>query len=293
MPELVLALISIAIALPGVALTAWHVGGTRGPNPDPLEKAEHARLAAITAADTARASARDANTAELAAFDADARRILDAIDVPCVCSQVLTHEWDEHTQSYRQRWTVPVHFTACLKHWPATTGAPPPGTIAELQREDGSLTARAALERRVVEYRELNDRLAEIHQLPRTDDGDDTVARAVDAWARQVTDRAPMSRGAIDAWERQIAGRPNTTRARELPSGVTFEPSYGAGATPGGVPYRVPATITTYGVPADCTCVPDHTREILTKSTRVVHSADCFVSFRPRGGYRRRMSDNG
>ena len=65
MPELALALISIAIALPGVALTAWHVGGTRGPNPDPLEEAAAAQRAAITAADTARASARAANTAEL------------------------------------------------------------------------------------------------------------------------------------------------------------------------------------------------------------------------------------
>lgn len=126
MPELVLALISICIALPGAALTAWlAVGGARDPRPDPLEESAAAQRAAITAADTARASARAANAAELAEFDAEARRILDALDVPCVCSQVSTHEWDEHTQSHRQRWTVPEHFTACAKHWPATTGAPP------------------------------------------------------------------------------------------------------------------------------------------------------------------------
>ena len=134
MPELALALISIAIALPGVALTAWHVGGTRGPNPDPLEESAAAQRAALTAADTARASARAANTAELAEFDAEARRILDVLDVPCVCSQVLTHEWDGRTQSYRQRWTVPEHFTACAKHWPATTGAPPAGAATDQQQ---------------------------------------------------------------------------------------------------------------------------------------------------------------
>lgn len=258
MPELALALISICIALPGAALTAWlAVGGGLDPRTDPLEEAAAAQRAAITAADTARASARAANAAELAEFDAEARRILDALDSPCVCSQVLTHEWDEHTQSHRQRWTVPEHFTACVKHWPATTGAPPPGTIADLKHEDGSLTARA-----------------------------------VDAWARQVTDRAPMSRGAIDAWERQIAGRPNTTRARELPSGVTFEPSYDP--TP-----RVDAAIlrehstTTRGVPDDCTCVPDHTRELLTENTHVVHRADCATNRGPRGADRRWMSDNG
>ena len=40
MPELVLALISIVIALPGAALTAWlAVGGARDPRPDPLEEA--------------------------------------------------------------------------------------------------------------------------------------------------------------------------------------------------------------------------------------------------------------
>lgn len=127
MPELVLALISVAIALPGAVLTAWHVGEARRPKPDPLEEAAAAQRAAITAADTARGSARAANTAELAEFDAEARRILDALPVPCVCSQVSTHEWDEHTQTYRQRWTVPEHFTACAKHWPATTGDAAPG----------------------------------------------------------------------------------------------------------------------------------------------------------------------
>ena len=191
MPELVLALISICIVLPGAALRAWlAVGGARDPRPDPLEESAAAQRAARTAADTARASARAANAAELAEFDAEARRILDALDAPCVCSQVSTHEWDERTQTYRQRWTVPEHFTSCAKHWPATSGP-----TAEL---------RATL-----------DRLAEL--------------------------------------------QPETKR------------------TPGGVPYRVPATITTYGVPADCTCVPDHTRGLLTENTRVVHRADCAL----------------
>ena len=279
MPELVLALISICIALPGAALTAWlAVGGGLDPRPDPLEESAAARRAALTAADTARASARAANAAELAAFDAEARRILDALPVPCVCSQVSTHEWDERTQTYRQRWTVPEHFTACAKHWPATTGAPPAGTVtAQQQRQGGPMLTPAA---RVDAERERSR--AERRRLLWMGDGDYTIARAVDAWARQVTDRGPMSRGAIDAWERQITGHPPAPQTRELPSGVTFEPSYGAGATPGGVPYRGPATITTYGVPADCTCVPDHTREILTKSTRVVHSAGCDTRHEPR-----------
>ena len=289
MPELVLALISICIALPGAALTAWlAVGGVRDPRPDPLGESAAARRAAITAADTASASTRAALTAELAAFDADARRILDALPVPCVCSQVSTHEWDERTQSYRQRWVVPEHFTSCAKHWPATTGAPPAGTIADQQHQGGPLLTPAA---RVAAERERSR--AERQPLPGPDDADYTIARAVDAWARQVTDRAPMSRGAIDAWERQITGHPPAPQTRELPSGVTFEPSYGAGATPGGVPYRVPAAITTYGVPDDCTCVPDHTRELLTENTRVVHRADCATNRGPRGADRRWMSDNG
>ena len=147
--------------------------------------------------------------------------------------------------SYQQQWKVPQHFTSCAKHWPATTGAPPPGTIAELKREDGSLTARA-----------------------------------VDDWARQVTDRAPMSRGAIDAWERQITGRPPAPQTRELPSGVTFEP-YPARRTPGGVPYRAPAAITTYGVPADCTCVPAHAHAALA-NTHVRHRVGCAARHEPR-----------
>ena len=127
MPELVLALISIVIALLGVvAMSGGEIIGPRPARPDPLEEAAAAQRAAITAADTARASARAANAAELAEFDAEARRILDALDAPCVCSQVSTHEWDERTQSYRQRWVVPEHFTSCAKHWPATAGAPPP-----------------------------------------------------------------------------------------------------------------------------------------------------------------------
>ena len=240
MPELVLALISIVIALPGAALTAWlAVGGVRDPRPDPLEEAAAARRAALTAADTARASAHAAHVAELAAFDADARRVLDALDVPCVCSQVSTHEWDERTQSYQQQWKVPEHFTACAKHWPATTGAPPAGTVTARPREGGPLLTPAA---RV---------------------------------------NAERARYVAEAWAWQITGHPPAPQTRELPSGVTFEPSYGAGATPGGVPYRGPATITTYGVPADCTCVPDHTREILTKSTRVVHSAGCDTRHEP------------
>ena len=205
MPELVLALISIVIALPGAALTAWlAVGGARDPRPDPLEEAAAAQRAAITAADTARASAHAAHVAELAEFDAEARRILDALDAPCVCSQVSTHEWDERTQSYRQRWTVPEHFTSCAKHWPATTGAPPPGTIAHLQRLDGTLTA-AEVDRRVAEF---------------------------------------------------VAG---------------------VGVTPGGIRYRAPTTL---GVPADCTCVPDHARGALA-NTHVVHRMDCATNRGP------------
>ena len=45
MPELVLALISIVIALPGAALTAWlAVGGVRDPRPDPLEEAANGKI---------------------------------------------------------------------------------------------------------------------------------------------------------------------------------------------------------------------------------------------------------
>lgn len=287
MPELVLALISICIALPGAALTAWlAVGGARDPRPDPLEEAAAAQRAARTAADAARASARAANAAELAEFDAEARRVLDALDVPCVCSQVLTHEWDERTQSYRQRWTVPEHFPSCVKHWPATTGAPPPGTVAARRHEGGPLVTPAA---RVAAERERSR--AERRRLLWMGDGDYTIARAVDAWARQVTGRAPMSRGAIDAWERQITGRPPAPQTRELPSDVTFEP-YPARRTPGGVPYRAPAAITTYGVPDGCTCVPDHTRAALA-NTHVLHRLDCATNRGPRGADRRWMSDNG
>ena len=212
MPELALALISIAIALPGAALTAWlAVGGARDPRPDPLEEAAAAQRAARTAADTARASARAANAAELAEFDAEARRILDALPAPCVCSQVLTHEWDEHTQAHRQRWTVPVHFTACLKHWPATTGAPPAGTVTARPREGGPMLTPAA---RVAAER----------------------ARYAAAMLREYS-------------------------------------------------------TTTYGVPADCTCVPYHARAALA-STHVVHRVGCATNRGPRGADRRWMSDN-
>lgn len=213
MPELALALISIAIALPGVALTAWHVGGTRGPNPDPLEESAAAQRAALTAADTARASARAANTAELAEFDAEARRILDVLDVPCVCSQVLTHEWDGRTQSYRQRWTVPEHFTACAKHWPATTGAPPAGAATDQQQGGPPVT--------------------------------------------------PAARVAAE-------------RARRLDAAFLLEHS----------------TITTYGVPDGCTCVPDHTRAALA-NTHVLHRLDCATNRGPHAAEWRPVRDNG
>lgn len=213
MPELVLALISICIALPGAALTAWlAVGGARDPRPDPLEESAAAQRAARTAADTARASARAANTAELAEFDAEARRILDALPVPCVCSQVSTHEWDERTQSYRQRWTVPEHFTSCAKHWPATTGSPPPGAATDQQQGGPPVT--------------------------------------------------PAARVAAE-------------RARRLDAAFLLEHS-----------------TTTYGVPADCTCVPDHARAALA-STHVLHRVDCATNRGPRDADRRWMSDNG
>ena len=212
--------------------------------------------------------------------------ILDVLDVPCVCSQVLTHEWDGRTQSYRQRWTVPEHFPSCVKHWPATTGAPPAGTVAGRRHEGGPLVTPAA---RVAAERERSR--AERQPLPGPDDADYTIARAVDAWARQVTDRAPMSRGAIDAWERQITGHPPAPQTRELPSGVTFEP-YPARRTPGGVPYRAPAAITTYGVPADCTCVPAHAHAALA-NTHVLHRADCATNRGTHTAEWRPMGNNG
>ena len=149
-----------------------------------------------------------------------------------------THEWDERTQSYRQRWTVPVHFTACAKHWTATTGAPPPGTIAGRRHEGGPLVTPAA---RV---------------------------------------NAERARYVAEAWARQITGHPPAPQTRELPSGVTFEP-YPARRTPGGVPYRAPATITTYGVPADCTCVPAHAHAALA-NTYVRHLSGCVARHEPR-----------
>lgn len=266
MPELVLALISIVIALLGVVLTTRLAeADATGHRPDPLEEAAAARRDARTAADTARASARAAHVAELAEFDAEARRILDALDAPCVCSQVSTHEWDEHTQTYRQRWTVPEHFPSCVKHWPATTGTPPPGTIADQQHQGGPLLTPAA---RVNAER----------------------ARYVaEAWARRVTDAAALDRRESDDW-------------------------YGVRYTPGGVRYRyptaeldatlarlaelqaetrrAPATITTYGVPADCTCVPDHAHAALA-NTHVVHRADCATNRGPHAAEWRWMSDNG
>ena len=255
MPELVLALISIVIALPGAALTAWlAVGGARDPRPDPLEESAAAQRAAITAADTARASARAANAAELAAFDAEARRILDVLDVPCVCSQVSTHEWDERTQTYRQRWTVPEHFTSCAKHWPATTGAPPAGTVTARPCEGGPLLTPAA---RVNAER----------------------ARYVaEAWARHVTDPEPLPWA--DHGDHTATSGPTAELRATLDRLAELQPD--TRRTPGGVPYRAPATITTYGVPADCTCVPDHTRELLTENTRVVHRADCAARHEPR-----------
>ena len=255
MPELVLALISICIALPGAALTAWlAVGGARDPRPDPLEEAAAARRAAITAADTARASARAANAAELAEFDAEARRILDALDAPCVCSQVSTHEWDERTQTYRQRWVVPEHFTSCAKHWPATTGAPPPGTIADRGHEGGQLTTPAA---RVAAERERSR--AERQRSLWAGDGDYTIAR--------TAARAPIlpARGPLP-WE----------------DGEDYKIARWLAAT----------STTTYGVPADCTCVPAHARAALA-NTYVRHRADCATNRGPRAAEWCPMGDNG
>ena len=173
-----------------------------------------------------------------------------------MCSQVSTHEWDERTQTYRQRWTVPEHFTSCAKHWPATTGAPPAGTVTARPREGGPLLTPAA---RVDAERERSH--AERRRLLWMGDGDYTIARAAAARAPILPERGPLQ------WE----------------DGEDYKIARWLAAT----------STTTRGVPDDCTCVPDHTRELLTDSTRVVHRADCFVSFRRRGGYRRRMSDNG
>lgn len=218
MPELVLALISIVIALLGVVLTTRLAeADATGHRPDPLEEAAAARRDAITAADTARASARAAHVAELAEFDAEARRILDALDAPCVCSQVSTHEWDERTQTYRQRWTVPEHFTSCVKHWPDATGTPPPGTVTAQQQHQGGplLTPAARVNAERARY-------------------------AAEAWARRVTD----------------------------------------------------AATTTYGVPDDCTCVPEHAHAALA-NTHVVHRVDCAINRGPHAAEWRPMSDNG
>ena len=261
MPELVLALISIVIALPGAALTAWlAVGGARDPRPDPLEEAAAAQRDALTAADTARASAHAANAAELAEFDAEARRILDALPVPCVCSQVSTHEWDEHTQTNRQRWTVPEHFTSCAKHWPATTGTPPPGTIAHLQRLDGTLTA-AEVDRRVAEF------VAGVGVTP-------------GGIRYRAPPPGPPPRGPPPARQGGAppvtpAARVAAARARRLDAAMLREHS-----------------TTTYGVPDGCTCVPGHTRAALA-NTHVVHRLDCATNRGPRAAEWRPVSDNG
>lgn len=278
MPESLLFIIITVIALLGMVVMSWGVTiGPRPIRPDPLEESAAAQRAAITAADTARASARAARAAELAEFDAEARRILDALDAPCVCSQVSTHEWDEHTQSYRQRWTVPEHFPSCAKHWPDTTGAPPAGTIAELERERSSLTA-AHLQR------QGGPMLTPAARV------DAERARYVaEAWARHVTDPEPLPWA--DHGDHTATSGPTAELRATL--GRLAELQTETRRTPGGVPYRAPAAITTYGVPADCTCVPDHTRELLTENTRVVHRADCATNRGPRGADRRWMSDNG
>ena len=254
MPELVLALMTILIALLRVVVTAGRVGAATGRRPDPLEEAAAAQRAALTAADTARASARAAHVAELAEFDAEARRILDALDAPCVCSQVSTHEWDERTQSYRQRWTVPVHFTACLKHWPATTGAPPPGTVAGRRHEGGPLVTPAA---RVNAERERSH--AERRRSLWAGDGDYTIARAV-ARAPILPARGPLP------WE----------------DGEDYKIARWLAAT----------STTTRGVPEDCTCVPDHARAALS-NTHVVHRADCATNRGPHAAEWRPVRDNG
>ena len=215
------------------------------------------------------ASARAANTAELAEFDAEARRILDVLDVPCVCSQVLTHEWDGRTQSYRQRWTVPVHFTACAKHWPATTGAPPPpGTIAHLQRQGGPMLTPAA---RVAAERAR-------------------YAADAAAWSRRVTDAAALDRRESDDWY----------GVRYTPGGVRYRyPTAELDATIARLAELQAATRrargstpTTLGVPGDCTCVPDHTRAALA-NTHVLHRMDCATNRGPHAAEWRWMSDNG
>lgn len=256
MPELALAIISIAIALPGVALTAWRVSGVIDHRPDPLEESAAAQRAAITAADTARASAHAAHVAELAEFDAEARRILDALDVPCVCSQVSTHEWDEYTQTYQQRWKVPEHFTACAKHWPATTKTPP-GAIAELQRERTSLTA-AHLQ----------------HQggpmlTPAARVDAERARYVAEAWARRAT---AAGAGA----EQQRQGGPPLPHPERLAAAMR----------------RAAGAATTYGVPDGCTCVPDHMRAALA-NTHVVHRVDCATTRGPHAAEWRPMGDNG
>lgn len=264
MPELAFAI--IICALPGLGVLGVRAADAITRHRDRRgahAEREAARLTA-TAAAAARASARAANAAELAEFDAEARRVLDALDVPCVCSQVLTHEWDERTQTYRQRWTVPEHFTACAKHWPATTGAPPRTATAQQQHQGGPLLTPAA---------RVNAERARY---------------LAEAWARGVTDPEPLpwaDHGDHTATSGPIAElRATLDRLAELQTETR--------RTPGGVPYRAPATITTYGVPADCTCVPDHARAALS-NTHVVHRADCATNRGPRGADWRWMSDNG
>ena len=237
MPELAFAI--IICALPGLGVLGVRAADAITRHRDRRgahAEREAARLTA-TAAATARASAHAAHVAELAAFDAEARRILDALDAPCVCSQVSTHEWDERTQSYRQRWVVPEHFTSCAKHWPATTGAPPPpGTIADRGHEGGQLTTPAA---RVAAERERSR--AERQRSLWAGDGDYTIAR--------TAARAPIlpARGPLP-WE----------------DGEDYKIARWLAAT----------STTTYGVPADCTCVPAHAHAALA-NTHVLHRLDC------------------
>ena len=261
MPELAFAI--IICALPGLGVLGVRAADAITRHRDRRgahAEREAARLTASANA-TARASAHAARTAELDAFDASARRILDALDVPCVCSQVLTHEWDGRTQSYRQRWTVPVHFTACAKHWPATTGAPPPpGTIAHLQRLDGTLTA-AEVDRRVAEF------VAGVGVTPGG------------IRYRATTTGAPPPGAATD---QQQGGPPVTPAAR-----VAAERARRLDAA-----FLLEHSTTTLGVPADCTCVPDHARAALA-STHVLHRVDCATNRGPHAAEWRPMSDNG
>ena len=163
-------------------------------------------------------------------------RILDALDSPCVCSQVLTHEWDEHTQTYRQRWTVPEHFTACAKHWPATTGTPPPGTIADRGHEGGPLTTPAA---RVAAERERSR--AERQRLLWAGDGDYTIARAVDS--RRAGRRgapAGTSTAAAPSPRLPIAAPSAVTSAHDAPPAFRAAPHSGHGTPPALVRHRDP-----------------------------------------------------